>query len=158
MVICLRAGWPLDFTKGGGAETTVTRTHWTKLAPTLLRSGLVLSKNGLNRARVIRLHERPDDRQWSWVFQEANRLRRVIVILFLGRKGTPMPRYTCKADIKAALRGIARAIHSFTSNVLEEPFPEKLAALSKRLTEAATSQTVGRPPIEGHRTPRGAED
>jgi hypothetical protein len=69
-----------------------------------------------------------------------------------------MPRYTCKADIKAALRGIARAIHSFTSNVLEEPFPEKLAALSKRLTEAATGQTVGRPPIEGHRTPRGAED
>jgi hypothetical protein len=40
-----------------------------------------------------------------------------------------MPRDTWKTDLKASLRGIARALRSFTGNVSEERLPEKLATL-----------------------------
>ena len=48
-----------------------------------------------------------------------------------------MARDTRKADIKASLRGIARALNSSMDNVSEELLPEKLATLSERLTKAS---------------------
>jgi hypothetical protein len=48
-----------------------------------------------------------------------------------------MPRDTRKADIKASLRGIARALNSSMDNVSKERLPEKLATLSERLTKAS---------------------
>ena len=48
-----------------------------------------------------------------------------------------MARDTRNADIKASLRGIARALNSSMDNVSEELLPEKLATLSERLTKAS---------------------
>ena len=42
-----------------------------------------------------------------------------------------------KADIKASLRGIARALHNFMGTGLEERLPEKLVTLSERLTKSS---------------------
>jgi hypothetical protein len=47
-----------------------------------------------------------------------------------------MPRHTWKADIKASLRGIARALHSFLGDVSEERLADRLATLSERLTSS----------------------
>jgi len=42
-----------------------------------------------------------------------------------------------KADIKASLRGIARALHNFMGTGSEERLPEKLVTLSERLTKSS---------------------
>ena len=52
-----------------------------------------------------------------------------------------MARDTRKADIKASLRGIARALNSSMDNVSEELLPEKLATLSERLKKQAVQMT-----------------
>ena len=44
-----------------------------------------------------------------------------------------MPREPSKGDLRAVLRGISRALESSRSVSAEEPLPEKLAALVKRL-------------------------
>ena len=44
-----------------------------------------------------------------------------------------MPREPSKGDLRAVLRGISRALESSRSVPSEEPLPEKLAALVKRL-------------------------
>jgi hypothetical protein len=56
-----------------------------------------------------------------------------------------MPRDTRKADVKASLRGIARALQSFMGTVSEEGLPDQLAALSDRLIR---SKGQGDPRIE----------
>jgi hypothetical protein len=58
-----------------------------------------------------------------------------------------MPRDTLKADIKASLGGIARALHSFMGNVSEKRLPEKLATLSERLTTSSDQDRPGEPGI-----------
>src|SRR5262245_53266894 len=52
-----------------------------------------------------------------------------------------MPRDTRKADVKASLRGIARALQSFMGTVSEEGLPDQIVALSDRLIR---SKGVGR--------------
>ena len=42
-----------------------------------------------------------------------------------------------KADIKASLRGIARALHNFLGTGSEELLPEKLFTLSEQLTKSS---------------------
>jgi hypothetical protein len=42
-----------------------------------------------------------------------------------------------KAEIKASLRGIARALHNFMGTGSEERLPEKLVTLSERLTKSS---------------------
>jgi hypothetical protein len=46
-----------------------------------------------------------------------------------------MPGHSRKTEIKPSLKGIARALNN-SKDVVEEPLPDKLAALSERLTEA----------------------
>jgi hypothetical protein len=58
-----------------------------------------------------------------------------------------MPRDTWKAEIKASLRGIARALRSFMGNVSEERLPEKLATLSERLTTSSDQDHPTEPGI-----------
>jgi hypothetical protein len=45
-----------------------------------------------------------------------------------------------KAEIKASLRGIARALHNFMGTGSEERLPEKLVTLSERLTKSSHHQ------------------
>jgi hypothetical protein len=54
---------------------------------------------------------------------------------------------TWKTDLKASLRGIARALHSFMGNVSEERLPEKLATLSERLTTSSDQDQPSEPGI-----------
>jgi len=44
-----------------------------------------------------------------------------------------VPREPSKGDLRAVLRGISRALENSRSVPSEEPLPEKLAALVKRL-------------------------
>ena len=46
-----------------------------------------------------------------------------------------MPGHSRKAEIKPSVKGIARALNS-SRDVVQEPLPDKLAALSERLTES----------------------
>jgi hypothetical protein len=58
-----------------------------------------------------------------------------------------MQRDTLKADIKASLRGIARALHSFVGSVSEERLPEEIATLSERLTTSSDQDRPREPGI-----------
>jgi hypothetical protein len=51
----------------------------------------------------------------------------------VGNWSRPVPREPSKGDLRAVLRGISRALESSRSVSAEEPLPEKLAALVKRL-------------------------
>jgi hypothetical protein len=48
-----------------------------------------------------------------------------------------MPREVWKAEIRASLRGIARALHSFMGTVSEERLPERLSTLLERLKRSS---------------------
>jgi hypothetical protein len=48
-----------------------------------------------------------------------------------------MPREVRKAEIRASLRGIARALHSFMGTVSEERLPERLSTLLERLKRSS---------------------
>jgi hypothetical protein len=60
-----------------------------------------------------------------------------------------VPRDVCKRDLQAIVRGTARALRSSRDNVLEEPLPEKLATLLRRL-EGKEQTGVRRRPVDSH--------
>ena len=50
-----------------------------------------------------------------------------------------------KEDVQAIVRGTARALRSSRDNILYEPLPDRLAMLSKCLTEGSIEPSDRRP-------------
>jgi hypothetical protein len=63
-----------------------------------------------------------------------------------------VPRDVCKKDLHEIVRGTARALRSMRDNILDEPLPDKLAMLSKSLTEGSGEQ--GAPTESPHSSQR----